>query len=207
LNPSCSQARFQYACLLEEEGHPDEALHQMRMARETDPQSRVIVHWFVRLLFRLRRLDEMKTELEGFKSLDSSGSAYHQFLAMYHAGREDFEAAIQEALRGEELSGEEEQLRALVTRASIYAMAGDKARAKALLEELRRQPETWDSLTFEAMVSALLGDLDECFRLLTKAWNEYHGLALQFFRTDPSYEAVRRDSRFADLLKTYGLKV
>jgi len=207
LNPSYSQARIHYASLLEEEGRPDEALHQLRMAKEADPQSRMVVAWLLLLLYRLRRLDEMQAELEHFKNLDSSGCAYHQAVAAYHAGRSDFDRAIQEALRAEELPDEDGRTGPSIGRAYIYAMAGDRSQAQALLDELRRRPETWGLLNGMAEVFALLGDLDECFHLLTKALERYQGLSLHTLRIDPSFEAVRKDPRFDALLTRFGLKV
>jgi len=206
LNPSYSQARMLYANLLEEEARQDEALHQMRLARDADPQSRVIVFHLVTLLYRLRRVDEMKTELESIRRLDS-GWGYHAALSAYHAARSAFDSAVEEALRAEEFPDEDGRTGPSFNRAFIYAMAGDKTRAKELLDVLLRRPESWQSLGNMAELYAVLGDLDECFRLLTKAWDEYHALALHGLRLDPSFEAVRKDSRFVTLLGKYGLKV
>jgi TolB-like protein/class 3 adenylate cyclase len=206
LNPSYSQARWLYANILEEEARPDEALHQLRLARDADPQSRVIVFALFVLLYRLHRLDEMKIELESIRRLDS-GWGYHSALAAFHTVRSDFDSAIQEALQAEDFPDDEGRTGPSINRAFIYALAGDKTRAKELLDELVRRPESWQLLGGMAEVYAVLGDLDECFRLLTKAWDKYHALALHNLRLNPSFEAVRNDPRFGTLLGKYGLKV
>ena len=54
------------------------------------------------------------------------------------------------------------------------------------------------------MVHALLGNLDECFRLFEKAVAE-HQVALQFWRLEPQLEPARRDPRFAQILKKMNL--
>ena len=55
-----------------------------------------------------------------------------------------------------------------------------------------------------AILRGVIGDLDECFRLLEKAWDQ-HTLGLQLLRSEPALARVREDPRFGQLLKKMNL--
>jgi len=85
-------------------------------------------------------------------------------------------------------------------RVAILAAAGEKSKAKRVLEEMKGKPLTVSAPDRRAIGYAFLGDLDECFRLLNEAF-EKHTLSFQIWRNEPRLEPVRKDPRFALLLK------
>lgn len=205
LNPSNSTTRMWYADLLEEQLRTDEALRQLRLAKEADPQSRAVLGGLISLLTYLRRLDEAGAEIERLHELDPDGPFPHLALAYLHFLRSEPISARQELQRAEELPAEEGNPGPSFAIARLHALLGNASRARELLKILQGRPPTLLGLEGQASVYALLGDLDECFRILQKAVTIYGALAMQTYRLDPIYEPLRRDPRFADLLRAMKL--
>ena len=207
LNPSYSRARLWYSNLLMEEARAEEALRELELAEEADPRSGLIVAFHAQLLIFLRKLDEAKREIDRFKELDSSSHTYHELLAYYHIARSDFANALREALVAEALPAADGYRGPSYTRAQVYALSGKKEKARKLLAEIEKgcQPENQATLLGRAYTFAFLGDLDECFRLHERLF-ERREEGVQFLRLDPLAEPIRKDPRFAQLLKKVKLQ-
>ncbi len=189
-----------YSAILQDEGRAEEALRECALADESDPHSLINALQHTLLLLMLRRLDEAKIKIERLKDLSGSDQFYHWTLAWYHLCTSDIPQALLEAARTEEVASENN----LGWVALLYAAAGEKDRAKKILESPAGKAGKIGSPEQLAMVHALLGDFDECFRLLEKAVAE-HRVALQFWRLEPQLEPARRDPRFAQVLKKMNL--
>jgi hypothetical protein len=72
------------------------------------------------------------------------------------------------------------------------------AKLNELLKEHRAQPQDL------AIIYAGIGDRDHAFEWLEKAYEERSGLLL-YLKTDPFFDPLRSDPRFADLLLRVGL--
>jgi len=88
--------------------------------------------------------------------------------------------------------------------AKIYALSGESERARAVLNEAVQKPDEVAPAYMLAEAAAVLGDLDECFRLLDRAY-ENNRIPLQGLRNALELEAMRRDPRFMRLLKKMNL--
>ncbi len=196
LNPSYSVAHELYAKVLEDEGRTDDALREFSLAEELDPRSGTILTYSAWLLVMLRRLDQAKIKLDRLKELYKNDPMYHGLLANYYLAKEDFPQALRAADRRVELEGTEPN----TLHARIYAAAGEKRKARKLLGDLEGKSARVAAPEKRAQAYAILGDLDECFRLLNEAFED-HDLPFQMWRNEPSFEPVRRDPRFAGLLK------
>jgi len=203
LNPSYSTARLWYSLLLQEEGRVDDALSQMREAYALDPQSRQICGLYTFLLLVLERTAEVEPVLEKLRSLDPTGHEYHMFRGWTLYLRGDVDGAFREIALGESCPADRPggRVGASYERAQLYALTGQKDRARALIAEIPPAPELAHPLMDRAITYGYLGDLDECFRLLNEQYDIGHGMPLQRVRLDPSLKALRADSRFAALLK------
>ena len=84
--------------------------------------------------------------------------------------------------------------------ALAYAGAGRSDDAHRVLGEVRVAPI--DPLTV-AQVYATLGDIDEAFEWLEKAF-ERRSLRLSWTSVDPLLDSLRSDPRFEDLLRRIG---
>lgn len=75
--------------------------------------------------------------------------------------------------------------------------------ARKYLEEIKAEGDY--SPAELAIGYVALGDKEEVFRLLERAFQE-HDLQLQYLRVEPGYDEIRSDPRFQDLMRRVGLK-
>ena len=92
----------------------------------------------------------------------------------------------------------------LVTLAWVDALSGDPDQARLLLKQFKEQDSSIDAAAVIGMVYATLGEKDQAFEWLEKAYQRRSGelIGLKFV---PLGEDIRADSRFADLLRRMGL--
>ena len=91
----------------------------------------------------------------------------------------------------------------MTTRASlahVYAVSGRTADAEHILNELKQRAKG-NNLTYQiADVYIGLGEKEEAFRWLDKAFEERSGW-LTWIAVEPKLDPLRSDPRFADLLR------
>ena len=199
LNPSYAPAHYSYAHLLLTFNRPDASLQEMVLAEQLDPNSVTYLDAHVWLLIMLRRLDEVASHLERLRELNREGGAYLGTLGFYYYARGEPEKLSQNIARFAEFDPEG----AINQRIWLLATTGRKDEARKLMAEQEARKDQQNLGDF-AMWHALVGDLDECFRLLNKAWDT-KSFPIQFWRIEPTFDAVRRDPRFGQLLKRMGL--
>jgi adenylate cyclase len=202
LNPSYSRGHDWYAELLEEEARGDEAVLHHNLAEEADPLSVHTIEFSGLLLIRLGRLEEAYLRIERLRELQPTGPAYHYVLAHYYLAQSDLERCLQEVDQCEELVGDP-RWKAL-DRAWHYALSGEKERSRTLLRLEEALPDLPPSAWVVADLYAELGDLEECFRWLDKAF-QHRILPVSQFRLNPRRAEVRNDPRFQTLLKKMNL--
>ena len=200
LNPSLSFAHYLYALVLEDEGRVNESLEEHAIAEALDPRSGTILTSHAQLLVMLRRLEEAKTKIDRLRELDTTGREFHWLFFRYFLAKSDFNEALREA----DLAAAVMHRGPTANHAVIYALAGESERARSLLRDLSQQPEKIAPAYGLAAAYAALGDLDECFRFLDKAF-ENDNIPFQMLRNAPEFEAVRHDPRFTRLLKKMNL--
>ena len=202
LDPSHSFAHCHLGHLLAFLGRPEEALVEHRLAEAADPLWVPNLCTMAWLLTCMRRLDEAWTTLEKIATLDPSYSWYHSTLSDYYSARSEFEKSQQELLRTEEL---EPAARWKPIYHAWYLVRSQRPDdARQILRREESLPEFGQIPTSVAMIYAELGDLDECFRWLDKAFVA-HDLPVMYLRLDPRYENIRRDPRYQLLLKKMNL--
>jgi adenylate cyclase len=202
LNPSYSLGHFWYAVLLEDLNRPEEALRELTLAEGSDPLSSRNLFQLSVLLVWLGRLDEALPKIQKLGQLEPSGRGYHNVLARFYLAQSDLAQSLREMQRVEEATGEP-RLKS-VMRALYYALAGEAERSRSLLRLEDTLPEFAPTAWIIGWTYAELGDLDECFRWLTKALQN-RNLPIQQFRLDPRLGKVRNDPRFTELLEKMNL--
>jgi Flp pilus assembly protein TadD len=87
-----------------------------------------------------------------------------------------------------------------------YAMAGDPAKARAVLAELKSlAAQRYVPPHHIAMLCSVLGDKDEAFAWLEKAYQN-RDMRLCRAKVDPRWDSMRSDPRFIAMLKRMGLQ-
>ena len=89
--------------------------------------------------------------------------------------------------------------------AYVAAISGDGAKAREVLREMiASSTQRYIPPHNVAVVYLGLGELDECFVWLEKAYED-HDMRLSFLKVDPKWDSVRSDPRFVSILKRIGL--
>ncbi len=208
LNPNYTVVRDWYAKLLIERGHSEEALQQYRLSREADPLSAGNAAGMCELLLDLRRLDELKVELDKLHGLAPDHSHYRRLLAwyLYALGEtaKAFEVAQDEGGIPTDSASPDYFHRRLLL-AQLFAVTGNRDRAEEILGELGAMPDSLTLVMGRAYLLAYLGKLDEFFRMLETYQRKYGSLPVQRLRLDPDLEPARKDPRYVQLLKNMKL--
>jgi serine/threonine-protein kinase len=205
LNPNYATAHQRHGILLTAMGQMDEALAEIKRARELDPLS-LIINTDVGLFFFLQREYDVAEELSG-KPLEMDPN--------FAVARFAHGLALEQMERHEEAAGEFQKAIAISGGNPIYlsalgharAIAGSREEAQKILSELlelsrRRYVSPYSTAT----VCAGLGETDEAFTWLERALEEHSvWLGHLHLRVDPRLDCLRSDPRFGLLLDKMGL--
>ena len=87
-----------------------------------------------------------------------------------------------------------------------YAASGERSEAENILQQLKQRAanEYIDAILI-AYIHVGLGQKDQAFDWLEKAYQERSGL-MPWVRNEPKWDPLRREERFADLLRRVGLE-
>jgi len=199
LNPSYATAHHWYSLLLQCQDRREDALREMARAEEGDPLSVATLAASAHLLIRLRRMEEASAKIEKLGAVENFGDRYHLALHEYRMAERDWPRALEELERLARLSPHDPAL--APGYAFYFASTGQRDRA---LERVGQIEATAEGIPFKkdilAGVFALLGELDESFRLLAEAVRD-RSIVIRTWRLDPRYEPLRADPRFTEILR------
>ncbi|HXW32971.1 MAG TPA: tetratricopeptide repeat protein, partial [Acidimicrobiales bacterium] len=207
LNPSNAEAHYIYATLLQDLGRAEEAIEEYRLTEAADPLGVEPLDHYAQLLLWLGRTDEALGVIEKYRRLEGNPRIFHALLSDFHLERGDTKRALEEVdlvlAEGNDPSdptGEWQEL----TRAWRCHLAGDDIGARAILAKVESAPTGMMALYLCGLYYAELGDVDGSFRCWERG-SRIQSLPAQALRLDPSLEPVRKDPRFARLLREMGL--
>ncbi len=205
LNPGYATAHQWYGVYLSEMGRHEEALSERSRAMELDPLSLSIRTGLCRAYYWARRYDESLQQLQPTLEKDpqyadthwSFGLVYEQKKMMPEA-ISAFEKAIDLSRTAEFPEGKPEMIAAL---GHAYAVSGKRVEAEKLLDQLNKliAQQRYVSPYSMALVHAGLGDKDEAFAWLERAYNE-RDEAFIHLKVDPRLDPLRADARFTNWL-------
>ncbi|HEY0322219.1 MAG TPA: protein kinase [Pyrinomonadaceae bacterium] len=203
LNPNYATAHQWYASYLVMMGRFDDSIREIKRAQELDPLSRIINANLGLHYYYARKFDESIQQLKKTISLDESFFVAHQYLGRTYIQKGMHKEAIAELERARELSGNAPEVVASLGHAyAVAGRTGDAQKVLADLDELAR--ERYVLPYFRAAVYTGLGDKDQAFAWLERAYEERHpGLVL--VNIDPRFDTLRSDPRFTDLIRRLGV--
>jgi serine/threonine-protein kinase len=203
LNPNNAQAHHWYSDYLVAMGRFDEALAEIKRARELDPFS-LLINWNVgRILYFARRYDEALLELRKTLEMDQNFLRTHGFLERVYAAKGMNEEAFAEHLKYDSLTGLDAER--ITNLKEIYAAAGWKAVWQKEIEwTLEDSKNRYVSPFGMALLYNSRGDKERAIEWLDKAFEDRSG-TLVTLKVDPSWDNLRDDPRFQDLLRRVGL--
>ncbi len=204
LNPGYSTAHQWYAELLSELGRHEEALAEIKRAQQLDPLSLIINAASGKILLYAGRDDLAIEQLRKTLEIDPNFAHAHHFLGYVYVRKGAFTEAIAEFQRAISLSPNLTQYKAGLGHA--YARAGKSAEARKLLSELKEESKrryvSWSDF---AAIYAGLGEKDQAFACLEKAYEQRDTKLVTRGSLNPLLDPLRSDPRFADLLRRIGL--
>ncbi len=203
LKPNNPGAHQFYAIGLAIRGRTDEALAELKIARDLEPTSVIIRANIGFTLFRARRYEEAIAELRNLVALapESAYARYRFGQALQEAGQnsaalEQFEAMLQ-------LPGAEVQ--ALVGKAHVLAVSGRAKEARECIDRLHELGRThYVSAYFFAEIHAGLGEADEALRWLDRAGEE-RAVPMISLQVNPKFDGLRDHAGFQAVVRRVGL--
>ena len=116
-----------------------------------------------------------------------------------------YDKAIAEFKKAIPLQGSGEWLLARGGLGHVYGITGKERQTLAMIDELKQlSARGYVPSTSIAFVYAGLGDKDQAFAWLEKAYEE-HSFQNQWLNVEPRWDSLRSDPRFADLMRRIGL--
>ncbi len=205
LNPSYATAHQWYAEELAAVGRGDEALAEVKRARELDPLSLSISTVAGWILYLGRRNDQAIDLYRRTLEMDSNFPIAHSYLGRALIRKGEFEQAIIECQTATRLSEGHPFYMAWLGYA--YAMGGKRNEALRILHDLeaisrRRYVASHDI----AAIYAGLGERSKAIVWLNKAYGERSYTVLQL-EVEPEFDSLRSDPRFQELMHRIGLRL
>ncbi len=202
LNGNYAEARHNYSHLLIALGRPAESLSESKRLLEIDPldlQWNAHLGWYY---LRMRQYDQAIQKCLGTLEMGENFWS-HYYLGQAYEQMSRYEEAIAEFKKAIPLSkGNPEATAAL---GHAYAISGQKGEAQRVLEELKEYSKhQYVSPDNQALIYAGLGEKNEAFEQLQKAYDERAG-QLIYLNVDPRFDTLRLDPRFQDLKRQVGL--
>lgn len=203
-NPNYAEAHFVYGSTLPAVGRLVEAIDEMRKALVLDPLSAHFSRWLGRFLLYADRYEA--TIDQGRKTLEIEPNYFQAYLDIGAAemARGNIEASLAAFQKGQSLGPAVRSYDAMIVR-PLVAM-GEMEEARAIMDRLAATAKTeYVRAEVLAMGYAAIGDLDAAFANLHSAL-EARSAGLIYLHLDPGYGPLRKDPRYAELVRKVGLR-
>ncbi|MFX0199844.1 MAG: tetratricopeptide repeat protein [Candidatus Hodarchaeota archaeon] len=205
LNPGAVRPHLLYAWYLSALGRFSEGLARMEQALRLHPFSRSLNINYGWHLHVARQYDRAITQFRKTIEMDSTFSFSHQFFGLVYEQKRMYKEAIAEFQRALSLS-EYTRGSTLAALGHAYAISGDTGEAKRILNDLLEQSKQRYISSYDmAVFYAGLGEKDEAFTWLEKAYEQRDGWLAGWLKVDPRFDNLHDDQRFIELLKKIGL--
>jgi serine/threonine protein kinase/Flp pilus assembly protein TadD len=201
LNPSNSSAHYWYANLLSVTGRFNEAIAESEAAKELDPFSPIVVMNLGRAYYRARDYNRAAAYFKRLLEEDPNNSSASYVLGYVYLQQGLYGQAIEIF---EKIASSNKWL-AAAPLGYAYAKAERKADALKILAEMEEHSKTSNIPPQErAIIYIGLGDKDLAFSWLEKAYEERFASIIAL-TSDPMFDSLRSDARFASLARKINL--
>jgi DNA-binding winged helix-turn-helix (wHTH) protein/TolB-like protein/Flp pilus assembly protein TadD len=198
LNPNSETGHHLYAMHLAAMGRLDEATAEIRRAQELDPLSLIINMEVGRIFYFMRQYDQAIAQYKKTLELDPNFELARSNLGVAYEQKGMYEEAIAEY--------QKMPSRGLAPIGRVYALSGKRREAQKVLVELKEQSKkTYVSPVSMAVIHAGLGENEQAIAWLERAFDEGDADRLYFLAVHPTWDGLRSEPRFQDLLRRMGL--
>jgi eukaryotic-like serine/threonine-protein kinase len=200
LNPALWITHDWYALTLGCQGRMDEALAHNRRARELEPLSVVLHHHAAWLSWLARRYDDAIEFNRKALELDAGFGWTYLWSGLALEQKSNHEEAIAAFHKASELTGG--LMAAQAALAHTLAKVGRRDEAEDLLHRIEGlSPTRHIEPYLAAIVYVALGEPEQAFSSLERAFEEVATFLTLFVKCDPRLDPLRSDPRFKDLLR------
>jgi len=200
LDRNSATAHYFMSWLKLTQGDCDEGVNQIQEAEKLDPLSPMIIDSAAERYVAANRLDDAISAGKRVLQVDPNYIYFDSPLADAYREKGDLQEAVALYEKAQTVTHFPSAGLAIT-----YAKMGRLEDARRVLnqriEKSRQQYVTADSI---AAVYVALGDKEEAFRWLERAFDE-HSAPMFYLACHPIFRALRSDPRFADLLRRMGV--
>ncbi len=203
LNPNYATAHHWYGnANLVAMGELDKSIEELKRAQEIDPLSIIINADLGTAYLFARQPDNAVEQLKKTVEMDENFQYARTYLGRAYLMQGSYQKAVAEFQKAQTL-GDDPRITMLLAR--TYIAWGKRSEALKNLNQLKKaSKERYVSAYYFALIYAGLGEADEAFRWLEKAFHDREG-RMTLIKVDPLLDNLRSDPRFQDLLKRVGL--
>jgi Tfp pilus assembly protein PilF len=204
LNPNYATAHQWFAGFLRSKRQFDDALREIKRAQELDPLSSIIGINVASDYLLKNDPNSVIEQNNRIIELDPSFPRAHETLGFAYLKQRRYEQATTEFQKAVELSARASNF--LSSLGYCYAVTGKRAEALQILKELEEKYAKGEAnAQYLASVYVGLGDKDQAFAWLEKDFEQHSGI-LPRITWWFSFEDLRSDPRYADLVRRMGLQ-
>lgn len=205
LNPYYNTAREWYAVYLAVNNRTKESIAEMKRAAQFEPLSTSSQSGIARHLYFAKKFDAAIKQFHRVLELDPNSFYVLAHLGQCYLMKSMYPEAITHFKKAAALTGRKDAA-SLCGLGYTYAISGKKEEALKILEEMKNlSSQRYIRPTYMAGIYIGLGDNDRAFKWLEKAYiNRCDWLIL--LQIEHMFEPIRKDPRFAELVKKVGLK-
>jgi len=200
LNPGYATARHWYSWHLAVLGRKDEAIAEMREAAALDPLSLIISADLAEVLLVARLYPQSIQQSQSTIAMDPTFAVAHYQLGQAYVQDRRYSDAMTEFQRAIELSGANTTFNSNL--AYVYALAGRRGEAVKILNDQKNRDHGFSNSAEIALIYVGLGEHDQAMTWLERAYEERFNPSIL---ARPSFDPLRSDKRFQDLLYRIGL--
>jgi TolB-like protein/Tfp pilus assembly protein PilF len=201
ISPNSAEVSGSFAMFLAAFQRFDEALAQAERAREVAPGVLTRSTGVAAILYYARRYKEALGEIEAALARDPSFVTGYFTRGLVLSALQRYPEAVASIEQSMSLENDRAPGR-LADLARIHALAGNRAEAETILNEMTQARAKGVALSSEkiAIVHAALGHTDLAFDFLRAAMAE-KAYSLTWLRVDPRWDPIRRDARFETIIE------
>jgi len=205
LNPNYPTAHHFLSIYFRIQGQLEDSLREIKRAQELDPLSSVIGQNVAEIFILKNDINSAIAQCQQIIELDPNFPGAHDELGFAYLKARRNEEALEEFQKTVALSGR--AARYLGDLGYAFAVTGKRAEALSILKELEEKYERREAVgQYLAAVHTGLGDKSKAFAWLEKDAERRSGIRLPFVKWWFAFDDLRSDPRYADLLKSIGLK-
>ena len=202
MNPRSALIHQMNGLFLSAQGRSDEALAESARALDFDPVSTSSGCLRARLFYYARRYDQAISVYRKALETDPTVAGHCTWSSLAYQQKSRFPEAIAAAKQASEASPNEMLPRAVLARA--YGLMGNKAEAQKVLDHFRDVSKRRFISEYDFAIANSGWNPEEALAWLEKGYQNRAGL-LVYLGVDSSFDELRSDPRFRDLIRRIGI--